>query len=272
MASLDRSAALRRLGITEWLPRQDGAAIVSATSGSQPGEAYASPAVRTTLAAATAAAPVAHESVAECLAAPATASQSALPPSVPVQPAAAAMTASAVSVPRISVPTTPEFAIVPATSAVPSSLRGRLLSGPTNAPLLVLAMAEKSPRDTLLNVDSAAGALLQAMLGELAVSSTIALLGVGGGEPIAVPDTIFVLGERSARLLLGNDIAPPLRGRVHLFGQARVVVSYHPDELRQNGSLKRLAWDDLRLLAGLLAKATATATATSAATASNELR
>ncbi len=229
MANLERSAALRRMSITEWLPRLDDVVVASAAESS-----VALPERRAGLDAARAeSTPVA----------PATKSVVA-----PVNGPVAAKPTPAVN------PLAPTAAS-PAAVAVPG-LRGRLLNAVANAPLLVLAMAEKSPRDTVLNPETASGALLKAMLAQLPVASSVALLGVERGEPVPVPATILVLGERSARLLLGNDVAAPLRGRVHLFGQARVVVSYHPDELRQNGSLKRLAWDDLRLLASLLTSAT----------------
>ncbi len=234
MANLERSAALRRIGITEWLPRRDDAVAVSAAElpvalPTRPPRADAD-----TRAASTPPAPVASGAAA-AVKAPALAKP--VPAASPV------------------VPESPTAAV----AAVPG-LRGRLLTAVDDAPLLVLAMAEKSPRDTILNPAAASGALLKAMLAELPVASCVALLGVERGEPLSVPGTILVLGERSARLLLGNDVAAPLRGRVHLFGQARVVVSYHPDELRQNGSLKRLAWDDLRLLASLLTSAASAST------------
>jgi hypothetical protein len=230
MTSLERSAALRRMGITEWLPRADGAAVVSVDEASavQPTPLPQREAV------------VRVEPVQVAALA-----KAAVPPvSAPVPTIALAQSSN----PVVSVPTSASQVSVP-------GLRGRLLTAVTEAPLLVLAMAEKSPRDTMLNLDAASGALLKAMLASLSAPACVALLGVERGEPVPVPATILVLGERSARLLLGNDIAAPLRGRVHLFGKARVVVSYHPDELRQNGSLKRLAWDDLRLVASLLTSA-----------------
>lgn len=249
MASLDRSAALRRLGITEWLPRHDEAVVVSAQTVSEAPEGVAE---------LPAASSVPARAGNENASASVSVAAAPLSSAAPVAPFAR----SATTPPTKDAPAKAPAPTVPASAAAANggstaaaSLRGRLLRTAAQAPLLVLAMAEKSPRDTLLNVDTAAGALLQAMLAELGVASAIALLGVGGGEPIAVPDTVLVLGERSARLLLGNEVAMPLRGRVHLFGSSRVVVTYHPDELRQNGSLKRLAWEDLRLLSGLLARA-----------------
>ncbi|MFN4292361.1 MAG: hypothetical protein ACK4E7_16010 [Permianibacter sp.] len=247
MARLDRSAALRRLGITEWLPRHDDAAAVSAQTVSEAPEGVAElPAASS----GPARAGNENASVSEVTA--------PLSSAAPV----ASFARSTATPPTVDEPAKAAVPMAPVTTiaanggpSAAASLRGRLLRTAAQAPLLVLAMAEKSPRDTLLHVDTAAGALLQAMLAELGVPSAIALLGVGGGEPIAVPDTVLVLGERSARLLLGNEVAMPLRGRVHLFGSSRVVVTYHPDELRQNGSLKRLAWEDLRLLSGLLARA-----------------
>ncbi|HEX4910392.1 MAG TPA: hypothetical protein VFV64_06485, partial [Permianibacter sp.] len=194
MASLDRSAALRRLGITEWLPRHDDAAIAAAFDAEQASSEQVPESARAPLPAA----PIhaAKESVIAA-ASPATA------PSAGARAvnADAPMTVSSAATAGTAGQSSPSASWSPAPPAASTaaSLRGRLLRSAANAPLLVLAMAEKSPRDTLLNADSAAGALLQAMLAELAVPNAIALLGVGGGEPIAVPDTVLVLGERSAR-------------------------------------------------------------------------
>lgn len=247
MARLDRSAALRRLGITEWLPRHDDAAAVSVQAFSEtPADIAEVPA----------ASPAPARAGNENATASVSADAVPLLNAASVAPLALSTAAPLTKDEPIKAPVAPATAAAAnGGSTAATGLRGRLLRTAAQAPLLVLAMAEKSPRDTLLNVDTAAGALLQAMLAELGVPSAIALLGVGGGEPISVPDTVLVLGERSARLLLGNEVAMPLRGRVHLFGSSRVVVTYHPDELRQNGSLKRLAWEDLRLLSGLLARA-----------------
>ena len=249
MARLDRSAALRRLGITEWLPRHDDAAAVSVQAFSE-----ATADIAELQAASPAPARAGNENATASVSADAVPLLNAASVAPLALSTAAPLTKDEpIKAPVTTAPVTAAAANGGSTAA--ASLRGRLLRTAAQAPLLVLAMAEKSPRDTLLNVDTAAGALLQAMLAELGVPSAIALLGVGGGEPISVPDTVLVLGERSARLLLGNEVAMPLRGRVHLFGSSRVVVTYHPDELRQNGSLKRLAWEDLRLLSGLLARA-----------------
>lgn len=247
MTRLERSAALRRLGITEWLPRSDDAVATLALSA----DAIADD-VHAAQATLTSTTTISERSSA----------QSPRPsPAIEIAATATATKPAPAAPNSTALPVVPVSQTGPASSAAPS-LRGRLLSVSAGAPLLVLAMAEKSAQDNLLGVDTAAGALLKAMLNELAVPASVALLGVGGGDPIAVPPTILVLGERSARLLLGSDLAAPIRGRVHLFGQSRVVVSYHPEELRQNGSLKRLAWEDLRLLTSLLAQAQPTAAST----------
>lgn len=244
MTRLERSAALRRLGITEWLPRSDGAPAAPLSPDAIADDFHAAQATLTS------ATTVSERNRA----------QSPMP-SAAIEVAATATKPAAAAPNSTALPVVPVSQTGPASSSAPS-LRGRLLSASAGAPLLVLAMAEKSAQDNLLGVDTAAGALLKAMLNELAVPASVALLGVGGGDPIAVPPTILVLGERSTRLLLGSDLAAPIRGRVHLFGQSRVVVSYHPEELRQNGSLKRLAWEDLRLLTSLLAQAQPTAAST----------
>lgn len=246
MSGVERSAALRRMGITEWLLRDDDAAVLSVAEAAAQERVSAVPLASSAAPLAnasprTAAAVGEHSNV---VSAPVASSS----PTVVSSPARVPAVAEQKAVATIAVPSPTSAA---SAGNVPG-LRGRLLASRAGGSVLVLALTEKSARDAMLQPDTAAGALLNAMLEQLPVPAAVALIGVERGEPLPVPATILVLGERSARLLLGNEVAMPLRGRVHLFGQSRVVVSYHPDELRQNGSLKRLAWDDLRLLAGLL--------------------
>ena len=63
------------------------------------------------------------------------------------------------------------------------------------------------------------------------------------------PRLILSLGRISAQSLLGMD-APlnQLRGRFHQFGDAQVLVTYHPAALLRNPEWKRPAWADLQLL------------------------
>lgn len=242
-----RSAALRRMGIVEWLPRAAGFALaedavsLNADDSDVSHHVAVMPERGRPQVAITASSPAAVRDVATASASPVKSADNA---------SAAPVLATAENKP------TPQTVSVQSAPMNLPSLRGRLLRAGNQAPILVLALAEKNQRDALLHPDMAAGALLNAMLATLPAATSVALIGVERGEPLTVPATILVLGERSARALLGNDVAAPLRGRVHLFGQCRVVVSYHPDEVRQNGSLKRLAWDDLRLLAGLLPAST----------------
>ncbi|NQD38386.1 hypothetical protein HPT27_15265 [Permianibacter sp. IMCC34836] len=247
-----RSAALRRMGIVEWLPRVTESALAE-EAVSQNGDDsvvaqhtvfFSQQGARPV--AVEASAPVAVRHVATANVSPLVAAPASVSPvSATVERNPTPQTVSSQTV-------SPQSASAQSAPVSMPSLRGRLLRAGNQAPILVLALAEKNQRDALLHPDTGSGALLNAMLATLPAATAVAVIGVERGEPLAVPATILVLGERSARALLGNDIAAPLRGRVHLFGQSRVVVSYHPDEARQNAALKRLVWDDLRLLAGLV--------------------
>ena len=63
------------------------------------------------------------------------------------------------------------------------------------------------------------------------------------------PEFICCLGAVAAQNLL--DTTTPigqLRGRIHQFGQIKVVATYHPAYLLRNQSAKRLTWDDMKML------------------------
>jgi len=63
------------------------------------------------------------------------------------------------------------------------------------------------------------------------------------------PAIILALGEKPAQCLLRSTRALfQLRGKVHRHNGPPVLVSYHPKELLEESSLKRLAWQDLQLL------------------------
>ena len=69
------------------------------------------------------------------------------------------------------------------------------------------------------------------------------------------PRVILAMGRFAVTQLLGSD-APigKLRGQVHQWHGVPLVVSYHPAYLLRQPADKAKAWDDLCLVAGLLAR------------------
>ena len=66
----------------------------------------------------------------------------------------------------------------------------------------------------------------------------------------ARPRLVLALGESAAQWLTGSSQSlDALRGSVGLCadGRTALVVSYHPAQLLRDASLKRKAWDDLKL-------------------------
>lgn len=64
---------------------------------------------------------------------------------------------------------------------------------------------------------------------------------------------LWVCGQLAASLLFNRPVVlASMRGKIHQVGEHKIVVSYHPDELRKNPALKKMAWQDLRLLALVL--------------------
>jgi uracil-DNA glycosylase len=69
------------------------------------------------------------------------------------------------------------------------------------------------------------------------------------------PRVIVALGAFAARTLLQTDTAvSKLRGRVHPFRGAQLVVTYHPSFLLRSPGYKRDAWDDLKQALALLGR------------------
>ncbi|MBC8356159.1 MAG: uracil-DNA glycosylase [Planctomycetes bacterium] len=65
------------------------------------------------------------------------------------------------------------------------------------------------------------------------------------------PKFICCLGTVAAQNLLETNIAVgKLRGKVHEYRGAKVVVTYHPSYLLRNPSAKKFTWDDIQLLLG----------------------
>jgi DNA polymerase len=63
------------------------------------------------------------------------------------------------------------------------------------------------------------------------------------------PEFICCLGLVAARALLGTNLPlGRLRGRLHPWRFAQVLVTYHPAYLLRNPAAKRLTWEDMQLL------------------------
>jgi DNA polymerase len=63
------------------------------------------------------------------------------------------------------------------------------------------------------------------------------------------PEFICCLGAVAARgLLQTNTPVGKLRGRLHSYKSAKVIVTYHPAYLLRSPDQKRAAWEDLQLL------------------------
>jgi len=67
------------------------------------------------------------------------------------------------------------------------------------------------------------------------------------------PSVILVLGRVALRALKGEDVAlTKMRGVVHYYKDIPMVATFHPGYLLRNPADKRLAWEDLKRVAGLL--------------------
>ena len=68
---------------------------------------------------------------------------------------------------------------------------------------------------------------------------------------ILQPEFICCLGAVAAHTLLENDQpVGRLRGRLHRWGDAHVVVTYHPAYLLRTPAAKRKTWEDMKMLMG----------------------
>ena len=66
---------------------------------------------------------------------------------------------------------------------------------------------------------------------------------------IISPKFICCLGTVAAQNLLDTKIAVgKLRGKIHDYRGAKVVVTYHPSYLLRNPSAKKQTWEDIQLL------------------------
>ncbi len=70
---------------------------------------------------------------------------------------------------------------------------------------------------------------------------------------LVAPRAVLAVGAFAAKQLTGSAAAlGKLRGRVHRYAGAPLVVTYHPAALLRNPGWSRRAWDDLQLLRGQL--------------------
>jgi DNA polymerase len=66
---------------------------------------------------------------------------------------------------------------------------------------------------------------------------------------IIQPEYICCLGTIAAQNLLATKLAiGKLRGEFHLYGDIKVLATYHPAYLLRNPSAKKQVWDDMKLL------------------------
>jgi DNA polymerase len=65
---------------------------------------------------------------------------------------------------------------------------------------------------------------------------------------ILKPKFIIALGRISAQWLLQtSESLTSMRGKVHEYRGARLIVTYHPAALLRNPNWKRPAWDDMKM-------------------------
>jgi len=66
---------------------------------------------------------------------------------------------------------------------------------------------------------------------------------------IIQPQMICALGRVAAQALLGiTESLGKIRGRVYRYGDAKLIVTYHPAALLRDPSLKKPTWEDMKLL------------------------
>lgn len=213
MDAAQRSWYMQRLGIPEWQERGSVLALATPTATAE-AEPVAEPAAARSLVTK----PPARIDLPE----------NPVLPARPVPQAALEQRAEAHS--RTPIPT--------------PSMRVVRLRGNAQAGIAVLLPPGKNADPVLLD------ALLASIGLNLDKALVVAVARSGEPAEALLMPVVLVLGQLAASAALGRVLSlAQARGRVHVSGQQRFVVSYHPDELRKNPSLKRLAWQDLKLLA-----------------------
>ncbi|HAK93459.1 MAG TPA: DNA polymerase [Planctomycetes bacterium] len=70
---------------------------------------------------------------------------------------------------------------------------------------------------------------------------------------LLAPEVIVPLGAHAARWMLGDTVTiSRVRGRVHVYGAAKVVPTFHPSYLLRKPEEKGKAWEDLQTAMRLL--------------------
>ena len=66
---------------------------------------------------------------------------------------------------------------------------------------------------------------------------------------IIQPAIILALGRIAAQTLLESTVSlGQMRGKIHPFGNASLIVTYHPAALLRNPQWKRATWEDMQML------------------------
>lgn len=237
-----RSYYLSRLGISEWVER-NAQPPVEATANSVASTAPATVVDLTTIGAAVR--PLASPIVIP--------SRSAISAPATIETASERISDSRVTAPGSQADSGINLIAAAALVDDISVLMVHHFTGTPGARLAILGPAGSDPRGRM-----AAGSLLEAMLASIGIALDKTLVcGVArefeSDAQALQQSVIFVLGQMAAMSLFNRPInLAQARGKVHSLGSRRCVVSYHPDELKKNPSLKRLAWQDLRLLATVM--------------------
>lgn len=151
----------------------------------------------------------------------------------------------------------PTGAVDPARPRPPSGevagtvIRGARIWGAADAAVLLVVATPAEAADATVVGRGRPGPLLTAMLASigLAPEQVAVAIAHGQGEPLGAP-RVLLLGEHACQAVLGMELTRA-RARAHVTSLGPVVATDHPDALRRHAALKRLAWDDLRVLASL---------------------
>lgn len=177
---------------------------------------------------------------------------STAPASTSPASATAVSAVSASAVPASAAPARATLAPSPTSGdAAGTVIRGARIWGAADAALLLVVATPAEAADAAVVGRGWPGPLLTAMLAsiDLAPEQVAVAIAHGQGEPLGAA-RVLLLGERACQAVLGMELARA-RARAHVTSLGPVVATDHPDALRRHAALKRLAWDDLRVLASL---------------------
>lgn len=105
------------------------------------------------------------------------------------------------------------------------------------------------------SLNETAGQLFTAMLDSIGFNyNTVSILTLSTPDlekqiESLKPKLLIALGDTAANLLLGSmTTLDSFRGRIHLYLDTPLIVTYHPADLLRNPKNKRLAFQDLQLI------------------------